>query len=177
MRDFGLRNLPAERIPQLDRRVLILGRTGQHPLLARDRIEPTEDPHLGTDPRATGDQGRGRSADLPIFRTRWRVGLLVLRHEYVMKSPCCAEPTPSPAWTGQTERSSLRSSRGCRRCCGGIAQASTMLACDFFPVDCAVTLQRISVFFVLEMPSRCVYLLDTTRTPTVGGPPSRSATW
>jgi hypothetical protein len=50
-----------------------------------------------------------------------------------------------------------------------------MLACDFFPVDCAVTLQRISVCFVLEMPSRCVYLLGTTRTPTVGGPPSRSA--
>jgi len=29
--------------------------------------------------------------------------------------------------------------------------ASTMLACDFFPVDCAVTLTRISVFFVLEV--------------------------
>jgi len=33
-------------------------------------------------------------------------------------------------------------------------QASTMLACDFFHVDCAVTLQRIYVFFVLEVPSR-----------------------
>jgi putative transposase len=38
------------------------------------------------------------------------------------------------------------------------AQASTMLACDFFPVDCAVTLTRISVFFVLEVPSRSVRL-------------------
>ena len=28
--------------------------------------------------------------------------------------------------------------------------ASTMLACDFFHVDCAVTLKRIYVFFVLE---------------------------
>ena len=45
------------------------------------------------------------------------------------------------------------------------AQASTMLACDFFPVDCAVTLQRISVFFVLEVPSRSVYLLGTTTNP------------
>jgi putative transposase len=31
--------------------------------------------------------------------------------------------------------------------------ALTMLACDFFPVDCAVTLQRISVFFVMEVNS------------------------
>jgi hypothetical protein len=30
--------------------------------------------------------------------------------------------------------------------------ASTLLASDFFHVDCAVALQRISVFFVLEVP-------------------------
>jgi hypothetical protein len=40
-----------------------------------------------------------------------------------------------------------------------------MLACDFFHVDCAVTLQRIYVFFVLEVPSRSVYLLGTTTNP------------
>jgi putative transposase len=45
------------------------------------------------------------------------------------------------------------------------APASTMLACDFFHVDCAVTLQRISVFFVLKVPSRCVHLLGTTTNP------------
>jgi putative transposase len=44
-------------------------------------------------------------------------------------------------------------------------QASTMLACDFFHVDCAVTLQRIYVFFVLEVPSRSVYLLGVTTNP------------
>jgi hypothetical protein len=38
-------------------------------------------------------------------------------------------------------------------------------ACDFFHVDCAVTLQRIYVFFVLEVPSRSVYLLGTTTNP------------
>jgi putative transposase len=51
-----------------------------------------------------------------------------------------------------------------------------MLACDFFPVDCAVTLQRISVFFVLEVASRSVHLLGATPDPMAEGPPSRSAT-
>jgi hypothetical protein len=45
------------------------------------------------------------------------------------------------------------------------AQASTMLACDFFPVDCAVTLQRLYVFFVLEVSSRFVHLLGATTNP------------
>jgi hypothetical protein len=49
-------------------------------------------------------------------------------------------------------------------------QASTMLACDFFHVDCAVTLQRIYVFFVLEVPSRSVHLLARPQTQTADGP-------
>ncbi|MEV0057848.1 transposase [Saccharopolyspora shandongensis] len=44
-------------------------------------------------------------------------------------------------------------------------QASSMLACDFFHVDCAVTLKRIYVFFVLEVGSRYVYLLGATTNP------------
>ena len=45
------------------------------------------------------------------------------------------------------------------------AQASTMLACDFFHVDCAVTLKRIYVFFVLEVSNRSVHLLGATTNP------------
>jgi putative transposase len=45
------------------------------------------------------------------------------------------------------------------------AQASTMLACGFFHVDCAVTLKRIYVFFVLEVGNRSVHLLGTTTNP------------
>jgi hypothetical protein len=34
-----------------------------------------------------------------------------------------------------------------------------MLAVDFFPVDCAVTLKRIYVLFALEVSSRSVHIL------------------
>jgi putative transposase len=47
-------------------------------------------------------------------------------------------------------------------------QASTMLACDFFHVDCALTLQRVYVFFVLEVGSRYVHVLGTTTNPDGG---------
>ncbi|WP_410644315.1 hypothetical protein [Amycolatopsis sp. lyj-346] len=38
-------------------------------------------------------------------------------------------------------------------------------ACDFFHVDCALTLRRIYVFFVLEVGSRYVHVLGTTTNP------------
>jgi len=45
------------------------------------------------------------------------------------------------------------------------SQASTMLACDFFHVDCAISLQRIYVFFVIEIGSRYVSILGATTNP------------
>ena len=40
-----------------------------------------------------------------------------------------------------------------------------MLACDFFQMDCVLTLKRCYMFFVIEFGSRYVHILGVTTNP------------
>ncbi len=70
---------------------------------------------------------------------------------------------PTPRRSGPTWAEFLR------------AQATTLLACDFFTVD-TVLLRRLYVLFFIEIDSRRTYLAGVIANPVGSGSPSKPAT-
>jgi hypothetical protein len=56
------------------------------------------------------------------------------------------------------------------------AHAATILAVGFFHIDCAASLTRLYVAFVIEHHTRHVHLLGVTRFPTAAWPRNWPAT-
>ena len=98
---------------------------------------------------------------------RW--GYMRIRGEAQARSPCRrlddpADPDapPHPTGTGPAHRYQLAAVPAHPGLC---TQATGMLAVDFFHVDCALTLRRLYVLFVLEVGDRYLHVLGVTRHP------------